>query len=850
MNQPDRRGVLRIYLGYAPGVGKTYSMLDEANRRAGRGTDVVIGYLEPHGRAKTLERRGDLEALPTRKVSYQGSEFDEMDVDAILARKPEFVLVDELAHTNVPGSRNRHRWEDVEELLDAGISVISTLNVAHLESLKEAVEHITGVRQTETIPDAVVRQTDQIELVDMSPMALRRRLVHGNVFAQGEAEAALGSFFRETNLTQLRELALMWLADRVEESLQDYMTEHGISEPWETRERVVVLVAGRPEEERVIERAAAIAKRRRGELVALHVTAGAGLKSNPPEAMEGLRLLVDELGGRWREVEGTNVAETALRVANAEKATQMVLAPGRSKLWDRLTGGFVGELLGRSIESRLLRGAGSIDVHIISPGTPQASAPPVGQAGRFNRRRLGRIAAAAAGLALLTLVLVGISPGPELASIILLIYLTTVVLISVWCGGRVGLAAAVVSFGLANYFFIPPRHAFGIRQPSDMIAMLAFLAISVGISILIGRWSALANEAGRARAQAGGLLRLSAGFSGPDDLLASLLDHLRASFQLTSVAVLHRKSSGKGSAWVPEAFSGTPVPAQPEDGTNWIELAGGKIFAIGAPRLKRADRQVLEAFAPYVAAALRDRELKAQASTAFRIAEINELRGAILHDVSHDLRSPLAAIKASATSLLQPDVDWPEQDSDQFLETIDVETDRLTTLVTNLLDMSRLQSGALGALPDRCDLEEVVYRAIASLGRRITDLEIDFPDAVGPVQADPTLLERAIANLIQNALKWSPAGRRVRILAVPAGNRVELRIVDRGPGIPEPERRRVFEPFQRADPSNRQHGVGLGLAVARGFVETTGGSLAIEDTPGGGATLVVSLEMAKFEART
>ena len=352
------RGQLRIYLGAAPGVGKTYAMLNEGCRRAGRGTDVVVGFVESHGRANTSAQVRDLEVVARRQLEYRGTVFEEMDVDAVIRRKPDVALVDELAHTNVPGSRNEKRWQDVEELLDAGIDVISTLNVQHLESMNDVVEEITGIQQRETIPDAIVRAADQVELVDMTPQAIRRRMAHGNIYPADQVDASLANYFREGNLGALRELALMWTADRVDEALEAYREAHGIARPWETRERVLVAITGAPGGDDVIRRAARMAARSHGELIGVYVRSADGLRAPPGDALLEQRTLLQELGGTYHELASADVANALVQFARAENATQIVLGASRQSRWSHLLRG--------SVVTNVLRASGDIDVHVIS----------------------------------------------------------------------------------------------------------------------------------------------------------------------------------------------------------------------------------------------------------------------------------------------------------------------------------------------------------------------------------------------------------------------------------------------------------------------------------------------------
>jgi two-component system sensor histidine kinase KdpD len=833
------RGRLRIYLGAAPGVGKTFAMLNEGWRRHERGSaDIVVGFVETHGRSNTAAQLRDLEVIPRRKLQYRGSTFEEMDVDAILVRKPHVALVDELAHTNVPGSRNEKRWQDVEELLDAGIEVISTVNVQHLESMNDVIQAITGIEQHETIPDSVVRSADQIELVDMSPEALRRRMAHGNIYPPERVDAALGNYFREGNLGALRELALMWVADRVDEALDRYRALHGITSTWETRERVLVALTGAPGGEAVIRRAARMAARTKSELVGVQVRAGDGLaETGSQRGLAEQRALLAELGGRYHELASGDVAGALVGFARGENATQIVLgATQRSRLMEMFRG---------SVINSVIRASGPIDVHVISHEAVETEEPAprirlARGATLSPRRRIIAWLLAVGGPLLLTVVLASMRESVNLPTDLLLFLLLTVVVAAI---GGLGpaLVAAVGGFVLANWYFTPPLHTLSIGDGDNLASLTVFLVIAGVVSTLVSVAARRAHEASRARAHAETLAGLSGAVAASLDPLPELVAQLRELFAADAVAVLHE---GDDDRWTAEAVAGQSAPTRPEDASLSIPLRSGEVLVVAGPRVSVDDPDVLRAFAAQVSAATERRSLQAAAAQADRLAEANKLRTALLAAVSHDLRTPLASIKASVTSLLQRDIDWPPTTKREFLETIDAEADRLNSLVGNLLDMSRLQTGALELTLRSVPLDEVVAGAIVGLGDRNAPLDVDVPETLEPVKADPALLERAIANLVGNAVQWSPRGSRVRVCAGGLGDRVELRVVDRGPGIPEPERERVFLPFQRLGDRGNSTGVGLGLAVARGFVEVMGGELTIEDTPGGGVTMVVSLPVA------
>jgi two-component system sensor histidine kinase KdpD len=878
------RGKLRIYLGAAPGVGKTYAMLNEGWRAHTRGKDVVIGYVETYDRPNTRAQIRDLEVLPRARMEYRGQVFEEMDLDRLLERHPEVALVDELAHTNVPGSRHKKRWEDVEELLDAGINVISTVNIQHLESLNDVVERITGVAQRETIPDAVVRAADQIELVDMSAEALRRRMAHGNVYPPEKVNAALGNYFREGNLAALRELALMWVADRVDEALHDYRQRHGIAQPWETRERVIVALDGRPTGEHLIRRGARMAARSKGELLAVHVRSADGLTRPSPDLLEHQRALVAELGGRYLEITGGDVAETLTKFARAENATQLILGAPQKSHWK--------ELIHGSIINRVVRLAGPIDVHVISSDDDAHEVLPRPIRRRHlaplpHRRRQMALLLGVLGVPLLSFVLAPFrntlgTPGA------LLLFLLVIVGIAIMGGAVPALVVAVVAFVVADLFFIPPLHNLTIGHPVDAVALVVFLSVAAAVSAVGERAARRTVLAARSQAEAEALARLAASsvLSAGEEALPNLLSQLRETFGLTAVAVLSpvpadgqvegqvdapsvspnglaaQGQDGVPAAvaaavpaaiptgragWRVEASAGAPVPTRPEEASFSAALDEGSVLALAGGELVGEDTRLLNSFVAQLRVAQAGRRLQAEAAWAGELAESNRLRTALLAAVSHDLRTPLASIKASASSLLSDEVDWSREAIHGFARTIEGEADRLNAVVSNLLDMSRLQTGALHLKLRAVGLEEVVSAALSSLSGDMTTLTVDVPDSLPTVEADPALLERAVANVVDNALSWSPSGRQVRVEAGEVGDRVDLRVIDQGPGIPMSERDRVFQPFQRLGDRGRvtPNGVGLGLAVARGFVEAMGGEILVEDTPGGGTTMVLSLRRSE-----
>ncbi|MBS1848128.1 MAG: sensor histidine kinase KdpD [Actinobacteria bacterium] len=832
-----KRGSLRIYLGAAPGVGKTYAMLNEGRRRRDRGTDVVVGFVETHDRRRTVEQVGDLEVIPRRTVEYRGSTFSEMDLDAILARRPAVALVDELAHTNVPGSRNDKRWQDVAELLDAGIDVISTVNIQHLESVNDVVHQITGVVQQETVPDDVVRAADQIELVDQTPEALRRRMAHGNIYAPDKIDAALTNYFRPGNLSALRELAMFWVADQVDLGLEQYREHHEISELWETRERAVVAVTGAPASEALIRRAARIAQRTHGELIGVHIRVQTGLIGDADANLAGHRHLLEELGGTWYEIASPDVARALTDFARAENATLIVLGSSRRGRWAELTRG--------SVINRVVRESGGVDVMVFSPddddvddgagGFPRRlRSTPV----RLSRRRVwGAWAFAAVVLPVTTVILTHMRGDIELSSVLLL-YLLVVVAVAATGGALPAIAAAVAGFLLANWYFAPPYHRFTIVEPDNVLALVVYLLVAAIVSILVFVATRRTAEAARAGAEAETLAGL-AGSLGDADPRPVLLTQVRRAFGFDAVSLLRRDGEG----WVVDATDGDP-PGSPSEADDTVELADGLILALRGDVADGADRRVLETFGAHLAAALDRQRLREQAAEVAVLEDSNKLRAALLQAVSHDLRTPLANIKASIDSLRQQDIVLTDDEVDEFRATIEDETDRMTALVVNLLDMSRIHADSVAPELRSVAVDDVIVAALDSLGPRSLRVTVDVPDGLPTVRADAALLERAIANLVDNALVHTAPGTPVRVDAGAVADRVIIRVVDRGQGIPLAERARVFEPFQRSDDRHRRHGtgVGLGLAVASGFVHSCGGTLEVEDTPGGGTTMLVTLE--------
>ncbi|MGW7200346.1 ATP-binding protein [Streptomyces chryseus] len=829
------RGKLRIYLGAAPGVGKTYAMLSEAHRRVERGTDCVVAFVEHHDRPRTEVMLHGLEQVRRREITHRGAAFTEMDVDAVLERRPAVALVDELAHTNVPGSRNAKRWQDVEELLQAGVDVISTVNIQHLESLGDVVESITGVRQRETVPDEVVRRADQIELVDMSPQALRRRMAHGNIYKPDKLDAALSHYFRPGNLTALRELALLWVADRVDEYLQQYRGEHNIRSTWQARERIVVGLTGGPEGRTLIRRASRMAAKGSGsEILAVYIARSDGLTSASPKELAGQRTLVEDLGGTFHHVIGDDVPSALLEFARGVNATQIVLGSSRRKAWQYVFGPGVGATVARD-------SGPDLDVHIVTHDhVARGRGLPVARGARLGRARIvsGWLVGVAAPV-LLSLLLTSLENGPGLANDVLLFLFLTV--LAALVGGLLpALASAAVGSLLLNYYFTPPTHTLTVADPENLVAIVIFFAVAVSVASVVDLAARRTHQAARLRAESEILSFLAGSVLRGETALDALLERVRETFAMESVALLERKSDV--DPWTCAGSVGPRPLTRPEDADVDMPVGDHMALALAGRVLPAEDRRVLGAFAAQAAVVLDRQRLVGEAEGARKLAEGNRIRTALLAAVSHDLRTPLAAIKAAVSSLRSDDVAWSDADEAELLAAIEDGADRLDHLVGNLLDMSRLQTGTVTPLIRETDLDEVVPMAL--VGVPDGSVGLDIPETLPMVAVDRGLLERAVANIVENAVKYSPDGAPVSVAASALGARVELRVADRGSGVPDDEKDRIFEPFQRYGDAPRGAGVGLGLAVARGFAEAMGGTLTAEDTPGGGMTMVLTLRAA------
>ncbi|MDL9946414.1 sensor histidine kinase KdpD [Gordonia sp. ABSL11-1] len=839
----DARGRLEVFLGCAPGVGKTYEMLATARVLVDEGVDVVVAVVESHGRVATAALVEGFEVVDRRRVEYRGTVLEEMDLDAVLARKPQVALVDELAHTNAPGMPNAKRWQDIEVLRDAGIDVLSTINIQHLESLNDVVAQITGVTQRETVPDDVVRTADQIELVDIAPQALRQRLAVGKVYPEGRIDGALVNYFRQGNLTALRELALLWLADQVDDNLADYRAAHAITETWEARERVVVAVTGGPESATLLRRASRIASRSSAELVVVHVVRGDGLADDVPTDLAALRQLAAGFGAKIHTVVGDDIPTALLDFARGVNATQLVLGTSRRPRWQRI--------LDEGVGSNVVRESGRIDVHMVTHEETRKRNRLDIRHTRFHRPVSWVAAVAVPVVVAGALAFLDRWLGFASESALFFVAVLAVSLL-----GGIGPAAlsAVVSGLLLNYFFTDPRFTFTINEPDNLITILVMLVIAIAVAALVDSATIRRMQAQRAGRDAELLSVFSSAVLGGADV-ASLLERVRETYDQRGVVLVQRSERGPAE---PVSSVGQGVPASEREAVTVCPVPDGRFeLWLTGPTLSGRDRRVLTTVATQAAGVVQRHRLEAEAAEAEAIAQADELRRALLAAVSHDLRTPLAAAKASVSSLRSTDVTFSEEDTAELLATVEESVDQLAALVGNLLDSSRLAAGAVRPELRRTYLAEVVHRAMAAVYRRDPTtpnvaVELDQPW----VYTDAGLLERALANLVDNAVRHGggevKVGSHVGADNDSAGSddlgdypRCIITVTDHGPGIPAGERDRVFTAFhQYGDQSGASSGVGLGLSVARGFVVSLGGTLDATETPGGGTTMVVSLPMS------
>ena len=840
------RGSFRVLLGAAPGVGKTVAMLKEGRQLKTEGKDVVIALLETHGRKGTARSAKGLEIVPRRRTRYRGMWLEEMDLFGVIERHPDVALVDELAHTNVPGSVHEKRWQDVEDLLDAGIDVISTINVQHIESLNDVVREITGSTQKETVPDKVLRSAAQVKLVDLPPEGLRDRLAAGLVYKPDRVDAALSNYFRVGNLTALRELALLWLAGRVDESLKEYREEHHINAKWETRERVIVALSGGPEGDQLLRRGARVARASGGgDLIAVHVTSEDGLASSNPMLLLKQRDLVERLGGTYHQIIGEDVAQALLDFARANNATQVIVGVSRRSALSRW--------LGRpSATAGIIEKSGDIDVHIVTHSF--AAGRGMLRMPRFQRsipanRRIAGLFFSLLSVPLASWLLYMFS-DPSAAQRDALILQLLVVIAAVIGGMSAATLAAILSGLALDFLYTDPIGTFHVLRLSDVVTIVLYVAVGLIVSAVVDRADARARQAQRASAESEMLASVAGAVLRSDDPLEAIVHRTREAFGFTCVRVIQDgkvvvsdgepglfglpvNNSGKGLGNIDVAEHDTVTLR--ENGPQ-LELYGRAVEA--------SDQRILVAILTQIQTVLEHNALERKASEVGPLAAAEKVRTGLLNAVSHDLRRPLAAATAAVSGLQRMGDSMSEKDRNALRDVAANSLKQLTKLVSDLLDVSRLREGALPLSLVATDVGEAIVPLFDELDVAPWTFDLDIASDLPLVVADPPLLRRALSNVVVNALRFTPKGKRVRIAASTLGGFVEIRVVDRGPGVPDARKSEIFLPFHRLGDTDNTTGLGLGMALSKGFVESMGGSISPEDTPGGGLTIVITLRAA------
>ena len=861
-----RRGKLKVFFGAAAGVGKTYAMLEAAREQRRHGVDVVVGYVELHRRAETEALLEGLEVLPRRTVEYRGATLSEFDLDAALARRPALIVVDELAHTNAPGSRHAKRWQDMVELLDAGFDVYTTVNVQHVESLNDVVAKITGVVMRETVPDSIFEQADEVELIDLPPDDLLQRFREGKVYLPDQAGEAIENFFRKGNLIALRELALRATADRVDAQMRVYRRDHAITGVWPTAERVLVCVGPTPFSARLVRAAKRMADQLGAEWIAAFVETPAMLRL-PQDAhdsvVQTLRL-AESLGAQTITLSGQTMSEAILAYARDRNVTRIVVGKPTRTLWQRI-------LLG-SIVDALVQGSGDIDVHVISGGREGGSRPvparrrPLPTDWTAYARAVG-VVVAATGLSWV------LAPISELSNIIM-IYLLGIIAVAMSSGRGPSLLAAVLSVAAFDFFFVPPHFTFAVRDARYFFTFLVMLVVGLIISGLTVRTRAQA-EAARHREQRTAALyamtRELASTRGVDALLAIGTRHVAEIFATQGAVAVPDGETGTLIPWTGSQFeldaselgvarwvfehrepAGLGTATLPGASALYVPLLGST-GAVGVLGLRPADRHAFDAperlhqvetFSSQIALALERARLAQDTQDAEVRIETERLRNSLLSSVSHDLRTPLATITGAVTTILEDTGRLPPGTRRELLESVREEADRLNRLVQNLLEMTRLESGALQLRRQLHPLEEVVGAALGRVGKRLGNRRVTtrVPPNLPLVPIDDVLIEQVLVNLLDNVIKYTPPGSPVDIMATAGDRNVTVEITDHGPGLPAGTESKVFEKFYRAQREG-ERGAGLGLAICRGIVRAHGGRIWAQNIPGGGVAFLFTLPL-------
>jgi two-component system sensor histidine kinase KdpD len=866
-----KRGKLKVFLGAVAGVGKTYAMLEAARARRAEGLDVIVGIVETHGRRETDALLAGLEILPPRSVEYRGTKLCEFDLDAVLARKPAIVLVDELAHTNAPGSRNAKRWQDIQALLDAGTNVYTTLNVQHLESLNDVIAQITGVEVRETLPDSMVEQADEIELVDLPPDDLLQRLKEGKVYVPEQAGLAAEHFFRKGNLIALRELAMRVAAARVDQQARAYRQEQAITRTWPATERLLVCITSSPLSARLVRAARRMASGLHVEWIAANVDQPGLSEADRTQLAESLGL-AQQLGADVVTLTGDSAVDEIVNYARRHNVTRIIAGkPGRLRWRERLHGSFV---------DTLIHASSDIDVYVIK-GEDEPGMVAHGFAAAVPTRWAPYGWAILAVLAC-TGVAFAMYPFFALPNLIM-VYLLGVMVIAARFGQGPAVVSAILSVAAFDFSFVPPPLSFAVSDSQYVVTFGVMLTVALFIGSMTAQLRRQAKNAVERERRTAALFAMSGHLSrarGTEELLDIVVSHV-AEIVESDIALLLPDADGhlhvaagneatfpmdareRGVVyWVYDlgCAAGLGTDILPSTEGLYLPLKGtrGALGVLGV-RPTRASRgltpellQLLETLAVHAGLAIEADQLAGELGKAQVQAETEKSRNALLSSVSHDLRTPLSAITGAASTLLEHGEALDPGARRELAETIAEETAHMSRLVTNLLEMTKLESGAAKVRKDLCAVEDVVGSALVYLDKQLSRhrVAVRLPADLPPVPLDASLMEQVFINLLENAAKYAPAGSEIEVSAASDDRQMTVEVADRGPGITPGDEHSVFDKFYRGKQAGSTPGVGLGLTICRAVIEAHGGKIWVQNRDGGGAAFRFTLPLNGTHADT
>ena len=872
--QKESRGKLTVFLGAAAGVGKTYAMLENAHERLNEGIDVVVGWVETHKRKETEEMLQGLPIIAARQIEYREKILGEMDLDAVLARKPQLVLVDELAHTNVPGSRHVRRFQDVEEILSAGIDVYTTVNIQHLESLNDIVEQITEVKIRETVPDSILETADRVQLIDIPPEDLIKRLKEGKVYVPGQVERALKNFFRPGNINALREMALRFTAYRVDQQLNEYMHDHAIEGPWSAAEKVLVCVSASPFSAHLIRVAKRMASAMHAQWYAIHFdTPQSKVDDKARDRLSRNMRLAQELGANVASLPAVDIAEEIVAFCHKKNITHMVVGkPVHNRFWEIIKGG--------ALVDRLIRKSGGIQIHVIQGKQSHDYVPKIETSVRTKNIEWRHYFGGMAMLGLMTLINYGMKAQLELLNVAML-YLLPVLLSAAWWGRGPSYVTAFCTVLVFDFLFVPPVHSFSVLDIRYLWSFLIFLLVAF---VAGGRTERLRREAEFARqherqtralyefsreiaAQVEldsiiGVLAQSAAQALERSVVVLLPDEknklkLRAQekFGETSIDLLEEASELAVAVWAYEhgEVAGRSTDTLPASAYLYLPLnARDKTIGVlglqmQEKRVNPEQRRLIEAWVTMASLAVERIHLTTEANHAALLEESERLRSALFNSISHELRTPLATILGSASTLLDKEIRLAEPEQSELLENIRHGAGRMERVVSNLLDTARLESGALQIKQDWCDIEDVIGAALQRLEEAVKHRRIDISlqEKLPLFKGDCVLLEQVMINLLDNALKYSPSDTPIELRAMQKDMKIIVSVADYGRGIPPGELEHIFEKFYRASDAIKISGTGLGLSICKGIVEAHGGEIWAANRPDGGVRISFALSLGK-----